>query len=239
MHWLKITSLSIVSFGFCILLILGLLIFTGKNTQPTDKPDAILILGARVLGTSKETALPSRVLQARLDVAIPYIKQHPETPVIVSGGQGADEPATEAAVMKQYLLNKGVPEKQILLENRATRTKENIVNSEKLLSFKRLVIVTSDFHMYRSQLLAKRAGISNVSGITAASSFPKDIKNFGRELLSLGYALLFYSVDLLTFVLFFLCLNYKNDNISLLALTNNIYFIGGESYGASIEHSFF
>ena len=48
-----------------------------------------------------------------------------------------------------------------------------------------------------------------------------------------------YSVDLLTFVLFFLCLNYKNDNISLLALTNNIYFIGGESYGASIEHSFF
>ena len=53
MHWLKITSLSIVSFGFCILLILGLLIFTGKNTQPTDKPDAILILGARVLGTSK------------------------------------------------------------------------------------------------------------------------------------------------------------------------------------------
>jgi len=41
MHWLKITSLSIVSFGFCILLILGLLIFTGKNTQPTDKPDAI------------------------------------------------------------------------------------------------------------------------------------------------------------------------------------------------------
>lgn len=107
MHWLKITSLSIVSFGFCILLILGLLIFTGKNTQPTDKPDAILILGARVLGTSKETALPSRVLQARLDVAIPYIKQHPETPVIVSGGQGADEPATEAAVMKQYLLNKG------------------------------------------------------------------------------------------------------------------------------------
>ncbi|HAP2828655.1 TPA: YdcF family protein, partial [Enterococcus faecalis] len=96
MHWLKITSLSIVSFGFCILLILGLLIFTGKNTQPTDKPDAILILGARVLGTSKETALPSRVLQARLDVAIPYIKQHPETPVIVSGGQGADEPATEA-----------------------------------------------------------------------------------------------------------------------------------------------
>ena len=47
MHWLKITSLSIVSFGFCILLILGLLIFTGKNTQPTDKPDAILILGAR------------------------------------------------------------------------------------------------------------------------------------------------------------------------------------------------
>ena len=79
--------------------------------------------------------------------------------------------------MKQYLLNKGVPEKQILLENRATRTKENIVNSQKLLSFKRLVIVTSDFHMYRSQLLAKRAGISNVSGITAAS-FSKRYQKF-------------------------------------------------------------
>ena len=83
----KITSLSIVSFGFCILLILGLLIFTGKNTQPTDKPDAILILGARVLGTSKETALPSRVLQARLDVAIPYIKQHPRHPLLLAEGK--------------------------------------------------------------------------------------------------------------------------------------------------------
>ncbi|MGC3141990.1 YdcF family protein, partial [Enterococcus faecalis] len=78
-----------------------LLIYTGKNTQPTDKPDAIFILGARVLGTTKETALPSRVLQARLDVAIPNIKQHSETPLIVSAGQRADEPATEAAVMKQ------------------------------------------------------------------------------------------------------------------------------------------
>ena len=33
--------------------------FYWQNTQPTDKPDAILILGARVLGTSKETALPA------------------------------------------------------------------------------------------------------------------------------------------------------------------------------------
>ena len=54
--------------------------------------------------------------------------------------------------MKQYLLNKGVPEKQILLENRATRTKRKYCQFTKLLSFKRLVIVTSDFHMYRSQL---------------------------------------------------------------------------------------
>ena len=61
--------------------------FTGKNTQPTDKPDAILILGARVLGTSKETALPSRVLQARLDVAIPYIKQHPRHPLLLAEGK--------------------------------------------------------------------------------------------------------------------------------------------------------
>ena len=74
-------------------------------------------------------------MQARLDVAIPYIKQHPETPVIVSGGQGADEPATEAAVMKQYLLNKGVPEKQILLENRATRTKRKYCQFTKTLFF--------------------------------------------------------------------------------------------------------
>ena len=53
MHWLKITSLSIVSFGFCILLILGLLILLAKYAT-TDKPDAILILGARVLGRLKK-----------------------------------------------------------------------------------------------------------------------------------------------------------------------------------------
>ena len=61
--------------------------FYWQNTQPTDKPDAILILGARVLGTSKETALPSRVLQARLDVAIPILNNTPRHPLLLAEGK--------------------------------------------------------------------------------------------------------------------------------------------------------
>ena len=70
------------------------------NVKPVKNLDYIIVLGAEV----KESG-PSVVLRYRLDRAVSYLKENDNTLVIVSGGQGANEKATEASVMKEYLVN--------------------------------------------------------------------------------------------------------------------------------------
>ncbi|NHW22524.1 YdcF family protein, partial [Escherichia coli] len=83
--------------------------------------DTVLILGAKVKGNP---AVPSLVLQERLDAAVAYLNEYPKAKVIVSGGQGADESATEASVMEEYLVNEGIARKRIETETKSKRTEE-------------------------------------------------------------------------------------------------------------------
>lgn len=70
------------------------------NVTPVKNLDYIIVLGAQV----KESG-PSVILRYRLDRTVSYLKENDNTLVIVSGGQGANEKATEASVMKEYLVN--------------------------------------------------------------------------------------------------------------------------------------
>ncbi|SBO16380.1 YdcF family protein [Carnobacterium divergens] len=186
MKWIKKIFLFGISLLLVGLIIIGSLLFLGTRETPEKNADTILILGAQV---RKNPAVPSKVLQERLDASLPYLKENPTTKVIVSGGQGPDESDTEANVMKQYLIAHGIDEKRIQKEDRSTRTEENIANSKKWLHSNHVVIVTSDFHMYRALMLAKRAGIQ-ASGLPAKSTSSATIKSYCREFLALPYGIL-------------------------------------------------
>ncbi|GGD04061.1 YdcF family protein [Enterococcus wangshanyuanii] len=191
MKRIKQIMMIIIGIGVLYTAVILAMIFSGTKDQPIKDPDTVLILGAQVKGSSKDNAYPSTVLKERLDAAVPYLKDHPEATVIVCGGQGADEPDSEANVMAEYLRVKGIPDTQILREDTSTRTKENIQNAQKKQSLGKTVIVTSDFHMYRSKLLAKRLGISSISGLPSVSRSSAKVKTYIREICALGYGLIF------------------------------------------------
>ena len=90
----------VCSIGICIFLVILSFIISKMNVKPVKNLDYIIVLGAQV----KESG-PSVVLRYRLDRAVSYLKENDNTLVIVSGGQGANEKATEASVMKEYLVN--------------------------------------------------------------------------------------------------------------------------------------
>ena len=90
----------VCSMGICIFLVILSLIISKMNVKPVKNLDYIIVLGAQV----KESG-PSVILRYRLDRAVSYLKENDNTLVIVSGGQGANEKATEASVMKEYLVN--------------------------------------------------------------------------------------------------------------------------------------
>lgn len=191
MKWIKRVVFVVIGLGAAYAFLILFLILSGTKEQPVTDPDTVLILGAQVKGTSKENAYPSTVLKERLDAAVSYLKKYPEAIVIVCGGQGSDEPDSEANVMAEYLIAHGISEQNILREDTSTRTKENLQNAQKKQALGRTVIVTSDFHMYRSKLLAKRLGITEISGLPAVSQSSAAFKTYVREICALGYGIIF------------------------------------------------
>ncbi|MGG1514972.1 YdcF family protein [Paenibacillus oryzisoli] len=116
-----------------------------------------------VLGASLRQDTPSPGLQERLDLAVDLYRQGRFKQVIVSGGLDHNgSKLTEAEGMRNYLVSKGVPEKQILLEPRATSTYENLLFSKQIMQENGLVssiIVTHRYHSARSLDIAETIGL--------------------------------------------------------------------------------
>lgn len=134
-----------------------------------------------VLGAEWKKNGPSYVLKKRLDAAIKYLNENESTKVVVSGGQGKNESVSEAEGMRQYLLDAGIAEERILVENESRNTYENLRNSRALIENDRgnassVVIVTNDFHVFRACMMAKKMGYRGIQGL-AAGSYPSVLPN--------------------------------------------------------------
>ncbi|MDR1835401.1 MAG: YdcF family protein [Fusobacteriaceae bacterium] len=149
-----IVALSFLA--FCAMLFLFVY---GKRDTVTFREDALIVLGAGLRGEK-----PSRNLKSRLDTAVIYLEKNPTASVIVSGGKGEDETISEATAMRLYLVERGIGESRIFVEDRARSTAENFLYSKEILDqfFGEdcaVAYVTSDYHMYRADFLAKKAGL--------------------------------------------------------------------------------
>ncbi|MEG0321002.1 MAG: YdcF family protein [Oscillospiraceae bacterium] len=149
---------------------LELIINFGGKTNVTGNEKVMVILGAQV-----KTSGPSVLLKDRLDTALIYLNANPTLTVVVSGGQGDNEPATEASVMGDYLIEHGYPADQILLEDTSRNTAQNIQNTVALLKQQNIdatdgvIIVSNRFHIFRAKMLGERYGMK-VSTLAAPSS---------------------------------------------------------------------
>lgn len=132
----------------------------------------MVVLGCQVMPDGE----PSILLRDRLDRALDYLEDHPDLTVVVSGGQGDNEPVTEARCMADYLMERGVEEDQLLLEERSHNTDQNLRYSRELLEAEGcdlsqgVVVVSNGFHLTRARMLAERAGYDSVSTLAAPSS---------------------------------------------------------------------
>lgn len=163
------------------------IVLHGAYDHVEGDPQIMVILGCKV-----EPWGPSTLLQNRLDKALDYLEEHPDVKVVVSGGQGPDEPNTEAAVMAEYLMNHGISEQNIYLEDQSHSTQQNLQLTRQLLIQQELdtedgvLIVSNGFHLTRARMLAERNGFGAVSTLSAPSShIASRIKMYIREPLAL------------------------------------------------------
>ena len=159
--------------------------------------DFIIVLGAGLIGNQV-----SPVLKKRLDKTyLAYKKLAKPAKIIVSGGKGSDEVMTEALAMKNYLVSLGVKETEIIMEDQSRNTMENLVNSKSIMDnlednkAYKCIFVTSDYHVFRTSLYAKKIGLK-ADGIgckTAGHYWPNAVT---RE-----YAAIFFKYKLAPVIL--------------------------------------
>lgn len=167
------------------------LIMTNNGDTALERPDYVLILGAGLDGNK-----PDRLLQERLETGLSYLRVNPAVPVIVSGGQGSGETSSEAQAMQNYLLQRGIASERILLEDRSQSTQENFLYTARLLEGAGvklpadILIITSDFHIFRSRILAQRNGF-----LCGTKKAPTPVyllpANLLRESFALGKSIIF------------------------------------------------
>ncbi|MDR1018145.1 MAG: YdcF family protein [Lachnospiraceae bacterium] len=172
-------------------LMFALILSAAKKETPKNA-DTLIVLGAQVWGKNLENARPSHVFKERLNAAVTYLNENKNTKVIIAGGKGSDEIISEAEAGKRYLIEKGILPERILEEDRSTDTMENLRNAKSMAKGK-VVIDSNDFHIYRALMFAKRLGYKDVSGLPAKSKTHLTTKLYIREILALGYYIIFPS----------------------------------------------
>ena len=136
----------------------------GHHRRARSHPAAgtVLILGAGLRGRGVGPLLRHRVEQGAREWR-GALAARPDARIVVSGGQGRDEVRTEASAMAEHLVRHlAVPAAAIDLEEASTTTRENLELSRPLVmgpGRAPLVVVTSEYHAYRTAALLARAGL--------------------------------------------------------------------------------
>lgn len=161
----------VLALGFGCFLAAELPVIAG--TRPTENPEAeyLVVMGAGIRGTE-----PSLSLRDRLEAALAYLNEYPEAVAIVSGSQAPDEIVSEASVMKRWLEERGIAPERILLEEQADSSYENVLYSLAMIEALGgdpegpVAFVTSEYHLYRTCLIAEAQGCQPL-GVAGKSSY--------------------------------------------------------------------
>lgn len=178
--WSKLLCALVALALACYLILLGAVIFHAHDSVHSQ-PGAMVILGAQLKPDG-----PSLFLRRRLEKALEYLDDHPEVIVVVSGGQGPDEPDSEANGMERFLRQGGFAG-MILKEDNSHNTKENLKRSKEVLAkagydvADGVVLVSNDFHLARTKLLGSRFGYKADLLAARSDHLGHKIYNFLRE----------------------------------------------------------
>ncbi len=203
--WLPVSFVTLCASGLMIVLVTQILIFGRIPAAAEPSLDYVIVLGAKV----KPDGSLSKTLKLRLDKALEYMKENPETMLVLSGAKGDAEPCSEADAMETYLLGQGADPDHLLKEEQSFSTVENLAYSRVMIEKRenlleqerkaeadrllrapgeiegvpetgvpanntpvlarqpRVGIITSNFHLCRAAMIAKKQDYGIVYGIAS------------------------------------------------------------------------
>ena len=152
-NWLTVLLALILAGAICFL-IPFIVVLAGAHSDIRGEPQIMVIFGCQL----REDG-PSVLLKDRLDTALAYLEEHPDMTVVVSGGQGTNEPTSEAQGMYDYLTAHGVDGGHILLDDRSFNSRYNVAYSLEIIAAGGydtsggVMMVSNAFHLTRARML--------------------------------------------------------------------------------------
>ena len=180
----KIIS-AVLAVGIVAILAFGsFLAIYGSHDTADYTEQTVIVLGCGIRGERVSVGLAKR-----LNKAAEYHGKNPEAMIIVSGGQGPQEDISEALAMKRYLVEKGIPEEKIIMEDRSTSTITNFRYSREIMekegmSPDSVVFVTNAYHVYRAASYAGDEGFEDIAHLGTDIIWYTIPMNYMREMLA-------------------------------------------------------
>ena len=167
----------ILALGLLVVGVTEALVIRASFGDPDRSCQYMVVLGAKVRDDGPSVSLWDRIYGAQA-----YLLEHPEVIAVVSGGQGADEPMTEAQCMYDALVALGISPDRIWVEDKAESTWENLNFSLNLIEEKtgarptEIGVLSSEYHLFRASLFAKACDVGFI-GIPAKTSRTSQLIN--------------------------------------------------------------
>ncbi|MBZ6004412.1 YdcF family protein [Paraclostridium bifermentans] len=170
------TILTIILFAiYFVFLFFSYLVYSyAYQMLPVNKNlDYVIVLGSGLIGDKVPPLLKSR-LDKGIEIYSQQLSKGNHTKIVVSGGQGSDEIVPEAIAMKKYLVSQGIPELDILVEDKSTTTYENMKFSKNIMNNisknYSCIFVSNNYHVFRASIYARKAGLK-ANGVGAPTAF--------------------------------------------------------------------
>ena len=142
----------------------------------SEKYDCIVVLGAGV----KEDGTPSNMLEDRLRGAVEIYKLGVSEKIMLSG-DFSGEHYDEVSAMVNYCLENGVPQDAIVRDEVGFSTFETMYNAVIENGYKKIIVVTQEYHLYRAIYIAQKLGAQADGFSTDYRSYFMQFKRDVRE----------------------------------------------------------
>lgn len=161
------------------------MIVSGWIFAPVGEAKYILVLGSAI-----EAEEPSAPLGERIKAAQEYMKAHPHTIAVLCGGTADGDNISEAEVIRRKLLEVGIDEGRLLVEDRSVNTWTNLKYALSLIENRdgekpeSIMVATSNYHVFRVGFLAKRLDVQ-VYPVIASTPISAVVHDFTREMFAI------------------------------------------------------
>ncbi|EFR31599.1 SanA/YdcF family protein [Eremococcus coleocola] len=166
-------NLAMIAYGYSRTVVIDQLQSKGYGDQVP-----VVVLGAGVINNEE----PSQILKLRLDKAYQVFEEAPDRKFIMSGDHLQDN-YNEVAVMKNYLIDKGIPANQIYLDHVGTSTYNTIYRLKHVLKIDKAIFITQNYHLSRTLYIAKQLGVQAL-GVAAQETYSTRFQRESREILA-------------------------------------------------------